>query len=562
MALLPDPPDLGLPAAFPTWRPGQDALALRLLDNPGRTRFSAVSAPVASGKSLAAVALALLTEGRTLILCSTKGQQDQYQAAFRALESLADIRGQNAYLCRLSEELGDPFPRAVDLGYCQAGDACQYRKAGCRYYDAVSLAADRAVAVTNYAYWITQQRIARESGEENALGSFDLLICDEADTLLGSLEQAHALDFTSTARLRLLEEVAPLPPPDSDLPDLASWATRALPGVKKALRDLSDRRAPAALRRARELRQLAGDLDALAGAGESDGWVVDYPELARGRRTALPIVQPVWPTAHAEDWLWAGIPRVVLLSGTLPHRLVDHFGLGTEGTDWDYLDLPSQIHPDRRRLTHVKTASMSRNRADYSLWAARLDQILGQRMDRKTLIQTVSYDRARRYLQLSEYRYAELLDCPDPGAAELQRAVGDHLTAPAPRVLVSPAISRGYDFAGEAARCNVIAKVPHVPTQSNLMAARRRDDPRWPQLLAVMEFEQMLGRGVRNEEDWCENLVIDDDFTWWWRQVRDLATQSLRSAVEPVRTVALVPEPPALFLPNPLIDRDVFPPII
>src|SRR4051812_41635855 len=95
-ASLPSPIELGFPEKFAAWYSDQIAAIDAIVLNP--MRFVALIMPTGSGKSVTAIAAALLHAGvkRALYVTSTKGLQDQAAEDFRPL-GLFDIRGQRNY---------------------------------------------------------------------------------------------------------------------------------------------------------------------------------------------------------------------------------------------------------------------------------------------------------------------------------------------------------------------------------------------------------------------------------------------------------------------------------
>src|SRR4051812_36586670 len=91
------PIDIGLPAKFTKWRPGQLTALGRSL-SPTAKRFQAHSMPVGEGKSLYYVAQALLESTRACILTSTRGLQDQLMKDFASI-GMVDMRGRGNYPC-------------------------------------------------------------------------------------------------------------------------------------------------------------------------------------------------------------------------------------------------------------------------------------------------------------------------------------------------------------------------------------------------------------------------------------------------------------------------------
>jgi Rad3-related DNA helicase len=101
-------------------------------------------------------------------------------------------------------------------------------------------------------------------------------------------------------------------------------------------------------------------------------------------------------------------------------------------------------------------------------------------------------------------------------------------------VLVSPAITQGFDFAGEASEYQILPKMP-FPDGSNLLTrARTAADINRPKTEEERERKQVgtdyldytvaqaliqaCGRSMRSAQDRCMSFILDDNWKWWrWR---------------------------------------------
>ena len=104
---LPAPIFFGLPAAYSEWRPHQaEACELMLQPIP---RFKMVVCPTGFGKSLTYMAAAMIAEGRTVVLTSTKGLQTQLIEEFGSMDEVVDVRGRGNYTCRLNTKVTQDY---------------------------------------------------------------------------------------------------------------------------------------------------------------------------------------------------------------------------------------------------------------------------------------------------------------------------------------------------------------------------------------------------------------------------------------------------------------------
>jgi Rad3-related DNA helicase len=282
-------------------------------------------------------------------------------------------------------------------------------------------------------------------------------------------------------------------------------------------------------RKRKDLRSLLTRLAKLSEAG--DDWRPDY-RYADGWA-----FEPIWARDYTAAWLWGECEKVVLLSATLRPVAAEE-ELGLRGEEYEFYETASPYPPERRPIIHVKTARVNHKMSDIARerWIGRVDEILETRQDRRGIIHTVSFDRAKQLLSRS--RFAKNMFVPSGGAdtATLVKRYRDTEGG----ILVSPSVHTGHDFVGEAARYQIIVKVPYPDTRFGLAAARAAEDEDWARRQAATTLVQMSGRIVRGPSDWGESLVIDDNILDLYTRHKYLFPQWFRSAF---RSQVEIPEP-------------------
>jgi Rad3-related DNA helicase len=519
-----------------------------------------LSSPTGSGKSVIYMSAARLNDARTLILTSTKGLQAQLLADFDTI-GLADVRGQNNYRCTAADKDGPlsdfgnatGAPTMCDGAPCHIGVHCPYKKdaegnrpaEGCSYEDAVEQARTAQFVVTNYAYWMTTGKFA----DPGALGEFDLLVLDEAHAAPDELADFCAVRVDRD-ELKLIGMA--LPPLDEGTDAWAGWAVTALNACRakyvEARREFgaigADRRKAA--RMLRRLTDLGRGLKELASAhrwrradpGNPDVWMpgaqVDW--VAEAVPTGA-LFSPVWAHAYAEEYLFRKIPRVVMVSAVLQRATARY--LGIDDGVLDYREFPSTFDPKRRPLIYVRTTNVDRhmNEGQTRIWLNRIDAIVAGRLDRKGIIHTRSYERARIITARSKHRDIMITHT----SRTTRDAVARFRQAKAPCVIVSPSLEEGYDFPDDQCRYQIIAKVPFVDSRSAIMRARAKSDKGYLNYLTVLSLIQQTGRGMRAESDMCENFIVDDHIAWFWHAAKAMFPRWFKAAWRSEATV-----PPAM----------------
>jgi Rad3-related DNA helicase len=517
---LPTPADLGLPPKFSTWRAGQySAIDQACQALSSGSHLVVINAPTGSGKSGMAVAAANVLGGRTIVCTSTKPLQKQYMDDFAGV-GMVDVRGRGNYLCSLGN--GTTCEDGYDEG-CPDAPFAQ-----CGYRGAYLIACGSQLVATNYSYWSAIHRYGEGLG---GVAGTNLLVCDEAHTAFQEICSAMALEFSEQDVAFLLG--ARLPNHDLGLVGWKDWARQLRPaaaaavyGAEQAAQDRPGQ-ARTILRRLRRLRRILASLVDLEGArGE---WVFHR------RRTAQSEVwccDPVWASPYADPILFSHARQALLVSATVTRRTMHLLGFDPE--DYTYIEVPTQFPPASSPVYWIPTASMRQNMsvAEKRALYDRVDEIITVMGPRKGIIHTVSYDRAEEVYKAS--RYSGIMILHERGGAGIEGGVNEFRASPGPAVLVSPAITQGFDFAGEDSEYQILIKLPfpdstnpvtRARTGADIVRPRGEDDKAAKQLgsdyldyVVSQVLIQACGRSMRSAQDRCMSFILDDNWRWWrWR---------------------------------------------
>ncbi len=542
-----NPSDLHLPSKFPEWRPvggphssrtQYDAIIAAACSDK---RFTILNAPTGIGKSAIYMGLASLLGVRTLVLTQTTFLQTQLMEDFSSM-GLKEIKGQHRYPCLYFDDGTRRKLPGCDEGPCHAGIECVLRERGCNYYDAVRTAGRSRLVVTNQSYHMH----IRRHGDPLALGGFGLLILDEAHESAESLAEFVKITLHRRKMERLLNLSMPR---EASVAEWSEWAAEVAIPICRT--HLESAKSSVSLYRhgVSVLRELADIDGALADLARAWAWrrldAPDPPAWVPGSATDWVVedegdevtFQPVWASGYSEEYLFAGIPRVVLVSATATPK--DAQFLGINPNDFDYHQYPSPFPRAIRPFYVIPTVKVSRHmtEGEIRIWINRIDQIIEEEaVNRRSkgIIHTVSYDRAK--LIYARSRYRDLFEIHDRKST--RDTVKAFREAAAPRILLSPAVSTGWDFPMDQARFQIIAKIPFIDNRPEIVRARVRSDKSYIDYVTLVTLIQMAGRGVRSANDFCRTYLIDDNWSaWFYPRNKKLVPRWFRSAVRRVRNL-------------------------
>lgn len=522
---LESPPDYGLPEKFSAWRPQQlRAISDGLSAAQSGKRFIVQCLSTGSGKTISNVMQGMIA-GRAAYLTMARALQDQICdpiSGDAASVGAVDIRGRSNYHpCVFAANSTATCEDGVYMG-------CKAHKEGlCPYVNKLEQARESMLPVSNYAYWMAINKYSE------GLGPVDMLICDEADQTVNAICNMMTIEITN----RELHALQLKPPTDTTLEGWQAWSK----GARKRVDEEVDKQAGwlkrnvadhDALKMSKSLKSFTQKLETLLNA--TGRWVSDNMyEYASGvnHQTGYRL-DPIWPTAYAEELLFCGAPRVLLTSATLSKKTCSL--LGIPESDIAYFDYPPVFDPARAPITWLRESGRIDNRSSemtIRAWVSRIDQIIRRWDGHKGVIHCVSYERQKEIYQYSKERsrliWHNSWNTMDK-VEEFKRA-----SAASGKVLISPAVTSGFDFADDMCRFCIIAKIPMADTRSKIMKARVEEDEDYGNYIAVQSLEQAVGRPIRNEKDWCYTYVTDDHWAWWYPKMlnRGLFTLGFRKRV-------------------------------
>lgn len=513
----PSPLDLDLPSKFVHFRPTQWELALSIADSP--LRFSLMSSPPGSGKTVSYFTSCLLRGKRSLILTPNKPLQLQLMSDFAPC-GLTSIIGHSNFPCATPYTSDDD---GQDFG-CRDRDNCAYWNVD------VLRTLQSQFVTTNYHHWIALCK----AGDPLRLGHFDTIVLDEAHEADGLLASQLTLTFDKRSVSQLLGRN--IPSHDDSIHTWVLWAREAHTHARKVYASSRKSADRSTLQR---LTRLGRDLSRLSHIGKAESWAVERVSTSAGPAVKL---SPVWSRPYTETYLFRGAEKVILSSGTLTPLDAEY--LGVDSTDLQVIDQDSTFDVDRRPFVYVPTTQVK-----YGMLEGQKRQLV-QRIDKaidlyggkhKGLIHTVSYDYRDTVLRLSRHTVGRLghgFECLlSQERGEVDNCVQQFFQSQPPSVLVGPAFAEGFDFIGDKARWQILLKVPHLNRQGPVADARCKDDGRYSKHVTSKKIIQTVLRIVRDPTDYGLSLIFDDlwphfrknaasYFPMWfrkaWRQADDI----------------------------------------
>ncbi len=566
------PKDLELPRKFKNWRGDQEDVIEKIVASDKLLYL--LDAPTGSGKSLIGIASSYLwrtnwlttrkLQGevfseeklpkRVIYVTRTKQLQDQLLADF---PNSRTIKGRQNYPCLLNDKM-----TADDCPHQGKDTGCQY-KPHCPYLIAKQEAVAAEIAVLNESYYLA---------EANGPGQFshaDFVILDEVDSIENSLMSHISMNIMMST----LAEFDLMPPADwEDWKEWVRWWQASTDQrVKTVLRtedqmDMfsEDKWTDIEIRVNKKHRRLDNFnenlqtfmtdtltlLMANSGAerfspdqamkitisGKETPFVVQEKKDRQGKLSGFEL-KPVTVRAFAQQRLWRHSQRFLGMSGTILSPVVLARELGLQENDYEYRQIPSPFATKNRPVYFYPVTNMRKQNIDDGLALPKIlnaiQEILDKYPDKKILIHTISYPivSAIRHDQVDLKQNERIMT---HNAEDRTYQLEEFKNSPDPLVMLSPSFDRGVDLPDDQCRCIIVCKVPYLDLRDKQVAARLKapGGDQWYVFKALQTIMQMTGRGVRNENDFCDCYILDAQFNsllartrqyipkWWMESIK------------------------------------------
>ncbi len=388
------------------------------------------------------------------------------------------------------------------------------------------------------------------------IGRNHLTVIDEAssleDTMLGFFEISITQDYlrkvVETAGLKLNGKLYPIPtPPVRDFAEWMNWWVDVRELIDQALK-LHQYLDPANISLVRWVARLQ-KLQLSLNFVESD-WIYD-PERAKGKNgirngpAEKVTLKPVMIAESGKSIFWDHIGRGIAMCGTIVNLDIwaEETGLDKSGKTFQIISYETIWNKWNRMVFRIPGVSVVKKNKNakfseqewWSEYVGSIAWILMKYEEDRCLIHSVSHELAaelgkslgdifgNRILVSSNQRGYQPrgsingIEVPVKDEAEQihrDEALKKFKATPG-SVLISASAIRGTDLPDDLCRNLIIAKVPWKSLADRRIRERlekTESGNMWYMVQAVRDILQALGRGVRHENDWCRNWVVDDQF--------------------------------------------------
>ena len=480
-----------------------------------------LQAPTGSGKS--SINTTLLRHAEDGYYTSPqKSLREQIQSDSDIGPHICSLKAREDYYCQIGNE------NCKDCHVNQDSEqSCSEFGSKCSYWANKQAAINSDIANLTFSYLIIDNMLPVEINDVPI--SFDdreMLVVDESHGLLQQTEEMHAgFDITPYGLPRSVFRGAT----DSADLDASSYEDVAeeVGTIYARAKDYPRKDVPVFQMEPAEKRckRMVDKIEWMKEQVDNGySWVVDVETEKYGSNYVKTLhLTPTNVASFLRNNVWSRADKRVISTATLPYQdnpeiWLNKVGLDPKNTKVINVGMTFPVE-NRPIYTDSMVCSMSGG-GDEDNWGSVLDatdEIAEANYNKKGLIHTASYGRARRlidsvksdkhpYLDNNIYFHKQGKDT-DEQISEWQSSDKD--------LFASPSVMEGIDLPGNQCEYQILLKVPYPPQTSRIEHMLQEEKYGYREYLerTLIRVVQSYGRAVRSKDDKAKYFVLDEDFS-------------------------------------------------
>lgn len=445
---------------------------------------------------------------RTAIITATKGLQDQY---LRDDKEIFSLKGKMNYGCsKKAKFYGSAECMQLRMsGGCIPAAQCDYFKARNTWCN------ESPLRLTNTAFQIK----APDTLIANAESRVNLTIIDECHEIDDQLI-SHAAMNIDMVDLKPLESILGkgfVGKFAAFINEFAEMDVGFYFTVNDEIRGAADKLIGEISDKSEELSLEAKTPGARVGLGPAidslRDWAADLSRFAHdggewiiseyGFATKLKLT-PVYASQVVERGLYSKSDQFIHMSATICGMQEYMKTMAINPGEAALMDAPNPIPLENRPICALNAIKVSGG-YDVRGLANLVDAVIARHPNEHGVIHTVSFKLAKEILENSRHKKIMTVSNNREEILSLLGGKKGH-------IILSPSIETGYDFKGDMARWQIVAKVPFGYLGDPYIKLNTERDGDWYSRKAIVRLVQASGRAVRGVDDYATTYILDSNF--------------------------------------------------
>ena len=150
--------------------------------------------------------------------------------------------------------------------------------------------------------------------------------------------------------------------------------------------------------------------------------------------------------------------------------------------------------------------------------------------NQRGIIQTGSYEFAKKLFEMAPSDLKDRLILYDDSKGKDEAII--IFKGKDNKILVGPSLVEGLSFDDDLCRFQIIMKVPYPSLADRFVKAKQTVNPEWYSNTTAISILQGVGRGIRNEKDWCVTFIFDGCFTYLWQKSMNMFPDEFKRRIQ------------------------------
>ncbi len=229
------------------------------------------------------------------------------------------------------------------------------------------------------------------------------------------------------------------------------------------------------------------------------------------------------------------IKNKILLSATvgLHHAFDDNIGIKYTVQKMSYMSkIPSTFNYDKSPIYFIPTYKMNyaNKKQDFPKIQALTIKIINANINQKGIIHTGSYENARFFYNNAPYEIRQRLYLY--GNSKQKEESISNFKNSKNGILIGPTLIDGIDLPNDYCRFIIIMKIPYPNITNKIVKKKIELFPDWYNNTTSNMIIQSIGRGVRNENDYCNTYILDGCFGQLYQQTKEQYPEHIKNRLK------------------------------
>ena len=228
----------------------------------------------------------------------------------------------------------------------------------------------------------------------------------------------------------------------------------------------------------------------------------------------------------------------VMLSATVGSKqaFIESIGMkySQRPSSYEFTDMPSTFDFEKSPIYFMPKYKMSWQNKDHDFPIIRqiVYRILNSPKfaDKHGMINTGSYENAKKIYDNAPENIKRRL-CMYISSKDKNDTIEAYKRRK-DRVLIGPTLVEGVDLPDDLCRFIIIVKIPYPNISSKTVKAKMNIFPLWYESTTSNTVIQNIGRGVRNENDYCETFILDGCFQRLYESTYEQYPEEIRNRIK------------------------------